>query len=115
MAERPDDALITDDEVFQLKGGYYGLIFKSLFGFGAVFAYLLLTKRINEIKHLEIRGSTFLMSNLIFLSSATYCQTMMLNNSSNNGRYYLHKGALLQRLAFNLVYMNENLKKPKIH
>merc|ERR1711990_177107 len=74
LAEHTDDALLTDEEVYNLKGGDGSLLMKTGFGLGAVVAYLILTKRINEVSNFAIRGSTFIFSNLIFLSTASFYQ-----------------------------------------
>lgn len=114
--EKTDDALLTDNEVFMLKGGNAGLILKSIVGLGAVLLYLTATKRINEISRFEIRGSTVLMSNAIFLSTCGVYQLWFC--MFGNRTYYrlrLHRAALYQRFMLNYHFMLENKKKPKIH
>jgi hypothetical protein len=116
LIEKPDDALLTDNEVFMLKGGNAGLIAKSIVGLGAVFLYLAATKRINEIWRYEIRGSTILMSNAVFLSTCglyQYVYCMSVNGTYS--RLKLHRAALYQRFMLNYSFMLENKKKPKIH
>ena len=115
MIEKTDDALLTDNEVFMLKGGNAGLIFKSIVGLGAVFLYLAATKRINEIWRFEIRGSTVLMSNAIFFSTCGLYQLMYSMSNGTYSRLRLHRAALYQRFMLNYYFLLENKKKPKIH
>ena len=116
LIERPDDSLLTDNEVFKLKGGNGGLIVKSLVGLGAVLIYLTATKRVNEIFRFDIRGSTFLMSNVVFLSTCGAYQFLYcLSGNKSHSRLKLHRAALYQRFMLNYSFMLENQKKPKIH
>ena len=116
LIERPDDSLLTDNEVYKLKGGDKGLIVKSLVGLGAVFLYLTATKRVKEILRFDIRGSTLLMSNLVFLSTCGAYQSLYcLSGRKTHSRLKLHRAALYQRFMLNYSFMLENKKKPKIH
>jgi len=85
LVENTDSALLSDEEVYKLKGGDTNFLVKSTLGVGAVVLFLLGTKRINELRRFEVRGkhtmfkikaSTFLLSNLVFLSTATLYQKL---------------------------------------
>ncbi len=116
LVERPDDALLSDDEVSLLKGGNAFFVAKTLVGLGAVAAYLLATKRVGELIRYEIRGSTLLTSNLIFLSTVGFFQYLYCTTFSGTySRLKLHRAALYQRFIMNYSFMLENKKKPKIH
>lgn len=114
LIEKTDDALLTDDEVYNMKGGNFGMISKALVGFGGVAAYLFFSKRIAEVFRFEIRGSTFLKSNLVFFITAGLYQQLMLKENDSN-RLRLHHSALFQRFMLNYSFMLQNKKKPKIH
>ena len=65
--ERTDDCLLTDDEVYELKGGNAHLATKAAVGLGFVFAYLLATKRMTEFTNFSVTGNliiSFLMSSI---------------------------------------------------
>ncbi len=115
LNERTDDALLTDDQVYQLKGGNSVFFTKLLIGFGTVGAYLFLRKRQNELLRFEISRSAFLMSNfLFFLSTITY-QSFYNISSGNSSRLRLHQAALYQRFLINYQFLLSNKKKPKVH
>jgi hypothetical protein len=107
--------LLTDDEVFKLKGGNSGFLLKCLVGFGAVFAYLTLSKRIAELRRFEISGGTFFKSNLIFFGTIAAWQKFKDVSSGNEMRLRMHKSALFNRAMFNLGFVKDNKKKPKFH
>ena len=54
--ERTDDCLLTDDELYQLKGGNDNTAIKAAVGFGFALAYLLVSKRIKELSSFSITG-----------------------------------------------------------
>ena len=115
LVEHTDDALLTDDEVYQLKGGNVNFVFKTLLGLGAVGLYLVATRRVQELNRLEIRGSTFLTANAVFFLTTGLYQYLYCAKVGSQARLNLHRSALGQRFAFNYSYMLENKKKPKIH
>jgi hypothetical protein len=106
---------LTDDQVWELKGGNTGFVFKTIFGLGAVGAYLFLTRRYQELLRFEITGRTLLTSNLVFLSSALLYQRIYNFSTGNYGRLRLHQSATYQRSLLNYGFMLENKKKPKVH
>merc|ERR1712032_988582 len=65
--ENTDDCILTDEEVYQLKGGDLGLTSKVLVGLGVSFAYLLLSRRHQEFLNFNVVGSTFMKTNMCFL------------------------------------------------
>jgi len=92
------------------------MLTKTILGLGAVGLYLLATKRIGEVLRYEIRGSTLIASNLVFLSTVGMLQYVYTSNAAGTyGRLKLHRAALYQRFMLNYSYMLENKKKPKIH
>ncbi len=115
LNERTDDALLTDEEVYQLKGGDSVLLTKCLVGLGTVGAYLVLRKKHHELFRFEITRSTFLMSNFLFFLSSMAYQAVYDVSSGNNFRLRLHHAALYQRFLINYQFLLENKKKPKIH
>jgi hypothetical protein len=54
--ERTDDCLLTDDELYQLKGGNDNIAIKAAVGFGFALAYLLVSKRICELSSFSVTG-----------------------------------------------------------
>lgn len=124
LVENTDSALLSDEEVYKLKGGDTNFLVKSTLGVGAVVLFLLGTKRINELRRFEVRGkhkmfkikaSTFLLSNLVFLSTATLYQKLYNEFFGVSRRLNLHKSALIHRFISNYSYMSTNRKKPIIH
>ena len=47
---------MTDDELYQLKGGNAHVATKVAVGLGFVFAYLIATRRMCEVTNFSIRG-----------------------------------------------------------
>ena len=56
LVERTDDALLTDEEVYQLKGGDANFLVKTALGLGAAALFLIATKRTSELTRFNIRG-----------------------------------------------------------
>jgi hypothetical protein len=98
-----------------MKGGDNVFFKKAIFGLGFVAAYLYLTRRYHEVLRYEIKGSTFLTSNLIFLVSCGFYQNNIGIDSATSNRLQLHRAALYQRFSLNYYYLLDNKKKPKIH
>jgi hypothetical protein len=98
-----------------MKGGDVGFATKCLIGAGAVAAYLILTKRIDEVRRFEITRGTFFKSNVIFLLTATAYQYFYNESSKDKIRLEIHKTALNYRFIQNYAFMKENRKAPKFH
>lgn len=48
--------MLTDDEVYNLKGGDANLLVKSGLGLGAATLFLLASRRLGEFRRFEVRG-----------------------------------------------------------
>lgn len=55
--ERTDDCILTDDELYELKGGNAHVVTKAAVGLGFALAYLLVTKRITEFTNFSVTGN----------------------------------------------------------
>ena len=115
LGERPDDALLSDEQVYQLKGGDSIFYSKIVVGILTGELYLILSGRAKEVFRHQIKGSTFLKFNLAFLLGSSVFQYFYLISNGLYDRYHLHQSALYQRLLLNYAFMLENKKKPKIH
>ena len=54
--ENTDDCILTDEEVYQLKGGDLGLATKAIVGLGVSIAYLAFTRRHQELLNFNVTG-----------------------------------------------------------
>lgn len=113
--ENTDDALLTDQEVYQLKGGDSIFALKLGLGLTAVLGFLRVSGRISQVRSWNISGSTFLISNVILLGTMALTQSAYLRYINNWGRYKLHQTALFSRYIENSNEVHLNRKKPKIH
>ena len=113
--ETPDNALLTDNEVYNLKGGDKMFALKVVAGLGAVSLFLCLTKRCNELTKFNISGGTFFWSNVIMISTMSFTQKLYLKFYSDESRYKLHQLALFNRFITNMNEVYSNKKKPKFH
>lgn len=59
--ENPDDALLTDDEVYQLKGGNNFFAIKAVGGIVAAATYIIAFKRVHEVRNFAITGKSLLL------------------------------------------------------
>lgn len=122
IVERTDDTILTDDEVYQLKGGDANFIFKTMLGFGAVGLFLVFTKRVNQVMNFDMTGiykihigGTFVWCNAIFFGTASTYQFFYNRSRGLKDRLDAHNAALQLRFINNLHFMKENRKKPMIH
>lgn len=113
--ERTDETLLTDDEVYQLKGGDNALLLKTAAGLASVFAFVALTGKAHEFKTFSVQFSTFIWSNILFIGTASLFQSQYLTYTGNKDRYRAHQLALYHRFVLNMSYVKENKKKPKFH
>lgn len=71
---------MTDDEVYQLKGGNANLAIKAIFGLGFVFAYLFVSKRMREFTSFSVSGNCYYYNfNKVFLKKFSY--NFLIKNS----------------------------------
>jgi len=54
--EQTDDCILTDQEVYELKGGDKGLASKIAFGLTISLTYLIATRRYKEFLHFNVNG-----------------------------------------------------------
>ena len=113
--ERTDDSLLSDKEVYNLKGGDSVFFLKLGVGLSAVFLYLTVFGKLKEVKALKIQGTTFFWSNVTLLSSMGLTQSFFMKYTNREARYKLHQTALFSRFIENMNEVNLNRKKPKIH
>ena len=116
VIEKPDDTILTDDEVYNLKGGdsIFGL--KLLAGVTTGLAVLALCGEFQSLKKLSgVKGVNFIYANLACLGSMALVQYYYLKSSGNYGRYRAHQLASYHRFVLNLSDYNANRKAPKKH
>lgn len=61
LAKNPDRAIMSDDDVFAMKGGMPFFLTKFAMGLGATFGFLVLSGRLHEVKNFNIKGRFFLI------------------------------------------------------
>ena len=115
VVERTDDSILTDEQVYELKGGDFIFALKFAAGLGAVALSLIKTKKINELTTFSLSSSTFFWNFLLGLGTMNLVQRIYMKTSGNNRRYMLHKSALFNRWVLNYSQIYSNKKKPKIH
>lgn len=116
VIENPDDTILSDKEVYQLKGSDKIFAIKFLCGIGAGLGVLGLTGELAHLKSKQsIKGLTFLYANIACVSTMALVQHFYLKYSGNYSRYKAHQLALYHRLILNFSEFDSNRKAPKIH
>lgn len=110
--ERPDDTILTDEEVYQLKGGDKFFITKFLLGAVTSLGYI---HSKGELTTFRIRGLTFFWANLLCISTMLLAQRIYLKQNGLYERYKAHQLALYHRYVLNMAEITQNKKKPKFH
>ena len=113
--ERPDDCILSDSDVYQLKGGDKIFALKLLSGLGSVAGFLALTGRFKQLRTFEITGSTLFWSNVAMISTMSAVQLLYLKQSGLYERYKLHQNAFFSRFIDNQNHVNMYRKAPKYH
>ncbi len=110
--ERPDDTILTDEEIYQLKGGNNIFLTKFILGAAAGLGYIHFK---GELVTFRIRGLTFFWANLLCISAMLLTQRVYLKQNGLYNRYKAHQLALYHRYVLNMGEITENKKKPKFH
>lgn len=114
--DRTDEAILSDRDVYELKGGDSFFVLKLGAGVGSFLLFSALTGRLPELRSMSLRSSTFFFGNLWALSGMSLAQNLYLRADQNRfARYKLHQHALFNRYVLNWGFVNENRKKPKVH
>lgn len=94
--ERTDDCLLTDDELYELKGGNDHVATKAAVGLGFVIAYLLATRKISEFTSLSVTGNY----KVLFLGF-NFFNSFNFKNKKNSFQVYLFVFELLKKIKIN--------------
>lgn len=113
--EQPDDTILSDTEVYELKGGDSVFAIKALTGIVTAIAYIGAQRELSLLRNFRIKSGTFIWANVFAIAAMSGVQYYYLKSSGKYARYKAHQLALYHRLVLNAGFMNENKKKPKFH
>ena len=113
--EQPDNTILTDEEVYELKGG--DKFFAAKFGAGllAAFGYLQISGRVAELRAIRVTGPTFFWANVFCFGTMILAQRIYLESNGLYPRYKAHQLALYHRYILNMSQITADKKKPKFH
>ena len=109
--ENIDNTILSDEEVYQLKGGDNVFVSKILFGIAS--GALFIGKE--HLRKHYIPVGIFLGANLFAFTAMAGFQKLYLIYTGNNARYNAHRIALYHRYVLNMSEISDNKKKPKYH
>jgi hypothetical protein len=113
--EQPDNTILTDQEVYELKGGDKFFLAKFGAGLLAAIGFLQVSGRFSEFRAIRVSGSTFFWANVVCFGTMILAQRLYLESNGLYPRYKAHKLALYHRYILNMSQINADKKKPKFH
>lgn len=109
--ENPDNTILSDEQLFKLKGGNEFLLAKIGIGLGTALSII----GLENLRKLHIPFGVFFWANAVAVLTMTVSQSVYLRQSGGYDRYRAHRLALYHRYILNFAEINENKKKPRYH